>query len=181
MVLASYWDQPLSGRLSGERWLTNETDKSQEIPTLDASRETLKQSMIATILSLQQAGKKVVVLEDVPNFEFDPVLRARTASIPVRHALAVWLGTQGANEKGYAAPSIIPEAAVANSAIKEAIAGFSGVTLFDPKSELCRGTNECAYMDGDRLLYLDSHHVSPDGARYTLRNFKFPSLVDAAK
>jgi hypothetical protein len=180
VALVACWEGPF--RLSmpwhgnDRGWLTSESAKNHKIPTLDDSRRILKQSLTSTIQSLQEAGKEVIVFEDVPNFEFDPVLRSRTARIPARHALAAWLGTQDASDPGFGPPDLVPEAAIATTAVKEAVAGFSGVELVDLKKEMCRSANHCVYRDGNRLLYSDSHHLTPDGAQYALRDFRLPTL-----
>ena len=185
VALVGCWEGPF--RLSmpwhgnDRGWMTSESAKNHEIPTLDDSRELLKQSLTATILSLQEAGKEVIVFEDVPNFKFDPVLRLRTTSIPTRHSLAVWFGTLDASDPGFSSPDMVPEAAVATSAVREAVAGFSSVELVDLKKEMCRSANQCVYRDGNRLLYSDSHHLTPDGAQYALRDFRLPTLVAANK
>jgi len=40
----------------------------REKPTLNSSRELFMRSLTATIRSLQTSGKKVIVLQDVPEF-----------------------------------------------------------------------------------------------------------------
>jgi hypothetical protein len=182
VALVGFWEEPfrlsIPGRGIERKWLTNESARSHEIPTLDASSELLKESLSASILSLQKAGKKVIVFEDVPNFGFDPVLRVRTASIPARRALAGMLGTLDVRDPGFGFVSpqnLAPEAARATSAIKKAVADFSGVTLVDLKPEICGSANQCIYRMGNQLLYSDSNHLTPDGARYALRDFRLPA------
>jgi hypothetical protein len=53
---------------------------------------------------------------------------------------------------------------------------ISGIELIDLKSMLCNSQNLCAYMDGNQLLYSDEQHLTADGARYALRNFRLPRL-----
>jgi peptidoglycan/LPS O-acetylase OafA/YrhL len=185
VVLVGFWESPFRPSMpwhgDNRWWLTSNSAKGHEIPALGGSRELLKQSLIATIQSLQEAGKEVIVFEDVPNFVFDPVLRTRTARIPARHALAVLLGALDASDPGFASPDLVPEAAVAISAVREAVADFPDVALVDLKSKMCRNASQCAYRDGDRLLYSDSHHITPDGAQYALRGFRLPTLAFANK
>jgi hypothetical protein len=61
------------------------------------------------------------------------------------------------------------------SYLAEAVEGFSSVKLVDLKTKLCRRPNQCAYRDGDKLLYIDNQHLSSAGARYALRDFELPS------
>lgn len=185
VILASFWELPFSLRTPGHgnaRWyLSSESAKDHEAPPLDASRRLMKQSIATTIKSLQEAGKEVLVFEDVPTFEINPVSRVRTASIPVRHALAVWLRTADASDPGFAHPYLIPEAALASSALKEAVAEFSNVVLVDLVQEICRGAADCYYRDRSRLLYSDTDHLTADGARYALRDFRLPTLAEVGK
>jgi hypothetical protein len=106
VVLASSWDTPFRRSVPelGERrwWLTSASAKSKEMPTLDASRELLKQSIAATIQRLRASGKQVIVFEDVPKFAVAPVWRVRTASIRARQALAAMLGAADASDPGFA-------------------------------------------------------------------------------
>jgi hypothetical protein len=109
------------------------------------------------------------------------VLRALTARIPARHALAVLQGALDTSDPGFASSDLVPEAAVAISAVREAVAGFPDVALVDLKSKMCRNASQCAYRDGDRLLYSDSHHITPDGAQYALRGLRLPTRAFANK
>jgi hypothetical protein len=175
VILVSFWELPFRQIIYGQgshRWiLTTESDKSHAIPTADASQNIFTQSLKATICNLQEAGKEVIVIQDVPNFDFDPVSRLGSTLIPARHALARRLGVE---DSGIAAPTMAPEASMVPSYLREAVEGFPSVNLVDLKARLCRSPGECAYRDGDQLLYADSHHLSPAGARYVLRDFKLP-------
>jgi peptidoglycan/LPS O-acetylase OafA/YrhL len=182
VFLASSWDTPFNRSTPGpgERrwWLTGMSAKSNETPTLDASRELLKHSLAATIQSLQASGKQVVVFEDVPKFSVNPVSRVRTASIPVRQALAAMLGTGDASDPGFASPEMVSENAMIDSAIEQAVVGLQGVALYDLRPEFCSSTSHCVYRDGGRLLYSDRNHLTAYGSRYALRDFRFPTLAE---
>jgi hypothetical protein len=88
VILVSFWESPFRQRIYGQgshRWsLTTESDKSHAIPTADASRKIFTQSLTATIRNLREAGKEVIVIEDAPDFDFDPVSRlaSHTYSCP---------------------------------------------------------------------------------------------------
>ena len=175
VILACYWELPFQ---QGESrwWLTSESAHNREIPTLDASRQLFKQSLTASIQNLRDAGKQVIVIEDIPGFDSSPVSRILAARIPARHNLALWLGAQDANDSGFAPPSDIPLVALVDSLLQEATAGLPGVSLVDLKPALCRTPSQCAYRIGDRLLYLDPHHLSSDGARYAVRDLRLSTL-----
>jgi hypothetical protein len=52
------------------------------------------------------------------------------------------------------------------------------VALIDLKPMLCRGDSQCIYRMGDQVFYFDHEHLTSDGARYALREFRFPVLVE---
>jgi hypothetical protein len=178
VILSGFWEMYLSARAVG---LTADSAHEHTMPAPDASRQLLERSLRATIQSLRAAGKQVIVFEDVPDFAFDPVSRVRTASIPARHALEAMLGAVDATDPGFASPDMISETAMANSAIEQAAAGLQGVTIYDLRPEFCSSALHCVYRDGERLLYFDKNHVTPDGSRYALRDFRLPALARESK
>jgi hypothetical protein len=140
----------------------------------DETRRIFMDSLAASIRSLQASGKQVIVMDDAPSFDFDPLLRFTTSQIPVRHAIAMQLGMLNSNDSGLAPQRSPASAAKVTTLLQQTIARFSGVTLIDLQHQLCNETGRCVYLMDDRLLYRDSHHLTPDGARYALRSFRLP-------
>ena len=175
VILAAVWSAPLY-RNWQDGWFAPDLAHVNEIPTPDASRALLTQSLTATIRSLQAAGKQVIVMEDVPSFEIDPVWKVRSQRIPARRQLALWLGIRDAADPGFAPPARDQSIAASTSLVEEAVAGVKGASLVDPRPELCANPDQCVYRRGETLLYGDSSHLSPDGARYALREFRLPPL-----
>jgi hypothetical protein len=64
----------------------------------------------------------------------------------------------------------------AAAAIAEVLAANPGTMLADVKPALCKSPTECSYRDGDKLLYADTHHLTPEGASFALRGFHLPAL-----
>jgi hypothetical protein len=112
-------------------------------------------------------------VKDVPIFESNPMFTIRTAQIPARRMLATWMGSPPGNDSGFAQPSLAASVTIANTQLKMVVNSFQGVQLLDLYSQFCRDDNECVYRLGNRLLYGDEQHLSPDGANYALRNFHF--------
>jgi peptidoglycan/LPS O-acetylase OafA/YrhL len=158
-------------------WLIADPDHRNQILTPEATRALLAQSLADTVRSLQTASKQVVIFDDIPAFNFEPLWRVSTAQIPARRAIAAWLGVTDANDPGYAAPGDKAVAAAATSALQQAISGLPGVTLVDLRPSLCNAAGQCAYRDGSRLLYIDNNHISPQGATFALRNFHLPAIA----
>jgi peptidoglycan/LPS O-acetylase OafA/YrhL len=166
-------------------WLLADTSRqprnSSPIPTLTDSQALLVQSLGSQIQTLRAAGKFVIVFEDVPNFDSDPLARVRTAHIPARDALAKWLRVANAADTPID-PGFAPnnaDAAVdplAIDALEKAVPAQDGAQLVDLKPSFCLDSSHCAYRDGDRLLYFDGGHLTAYGARFALRNFHLPAL-----
>ncbi|MGD0786466.1 MAG: acyltransferase family protein [Terracidiphilus sp.] len=174
VILAAAWAAPLY-RNWMDGWLSSDLAREPRAPTQEATRRLYLESLTASIRALEGAGKQVIVLEDTPNFDFDPLLKVRTARIPARRALARWLGIQCDPDPGIAAPADDAQIAASVSVLEGAVAHLPGVALVDPKPALCQSSTQCAYRDGESLLYIDSSHLSPDGARLALRGLRFPA------
>lgn len=114
-------------------------------------------------------------MQDVPTFDFNPVLRVDAAQIPARRLLASLLTGKYPTDPGFAPIGDVSADAASKSAVKQTIAGLSGVKLVDTRNTLCDSRNLCLYRDGNHLLYTDYNHVSTDGAFYALREFTFPA------
>jgi hypothetical protein len=180
VILTAFWGAWLSR--GNYDWLTTDSAHGRESPpTQEASRKLIMDSLTASIRSLQASGKQVIVFEDVPHFAVDPVRRVRTACIPVRHALAAILGTVDTSDPGFTSPNMVSETAIADSAIEQVAAGLQGVTVYDLKPEFCSSATHCAYRDGERLLYIDTGHITVDGSHYALRDFRLPTLAEIKK
>jgi hypothetical protein len=164
-------------------WLTPDPESSQakKAPTPEAAQQLMIQSLSAAIRPLQQAGKQVIVLEDTPYFDFDPLLRVRNAQIPPRHALAEWLQSPLAGDPGLAAPANAPGIARAAEALHQTAAANPGVQLIALQPALCPTPAQCAYRQGATLLFLDNSHLSAAGASYILRDFRLPPLEPPLK
>jgi peptidoglycan/LPS O-acetylase OafA/YrhL len=174
VVLTAVWSAPLN-RTWEDGWLTADLAHAGEMPTADANSRLFVSSLTAVLRTLEAGGKRVVVIEDVPGFEIDPLWRARAARIPARRRLAAWLGIQDAVDPGFAPPDANPNIALANSLLRQTVAGVTGVQLVDLNPALCSTSSECVYRSGDNLLYDDSSHLSTFGAMYALREFRLPT------
>ena len=203
VVLTGAWSGCLERTWEGG-WLIADTSGQprntsripSRIPSLSALQALFIQSLAAQIESLRAAGKYVIVLEDVPNFSFDPLSRVRAAHIPARSALAIALGIGTELKiKNSAAPGIDPKMdssidpglapnngdasadAITSASLHQAVPAQDGAELIALKSSFCLDTSRCAYRDGDRLLYFDSGHLTAYGASFALRNFRLPALT----
>jgi peptidoglycan/LPS O-acetylase OafA/YrhL len=176
VILAGDWAGCLD-RTWERGWLTADIAQASAMPSLDAVRTLFIESLRALIETLRAAGKIVLVLEDIPNFDFDPLDRVRTARIRARGILAGWLGVEDAGDSGFAPNGVASADALAVTTLRQAVPSEDGVELIDLKPALCSAPDHCAYRDEDRLLYADSGHLTLYGARYAVRNLRLPTLA----
>lgn len=173
VIMAGRWADPFH---AGNFYpLVSDSAYESKTRSANSIRSMFVGSLLASIRPLQSTGRHVIVFDDVPNFDFDPLLRYRTSLIPARHTLAIWMGVDK-DPLGLAPASFISAANISTQLLRQTIEGLSGVELVDLKSSLCDSHNLCAYMNGNRLFYADEHHLTTDGAQYTLRHFHFPSM-----
>ena len=171
VILAGYWVLPPA---DGEWWWTTGTANQLRVTDGAESRRVFTQSLAASIQSLQASGKHVIVMQDVPNFDIDPLLIVKTARIPVRHKIAKWLGVPDLGNLGLAPPGSASSEALANTLLQETLVACPDAMLVDLKHELCDANGQCVYLKEDHLLYKDSSHLDTEGARYALRDFHIP-------
>ena len=140
----------------------------------DQSQIATMQFLERSIQSLLVKGKQVVVMEDVPQFDIDPLLNYRTSRIPIRHAFAQRLGVLNDSDEGFISPrSSLPDAS-ATKFLQEMIVTLPGATLVDLRHEFCDHAGRCIYRKDDVLFYRDFQHLSRAGADYALRDFNIP-------
>jgi hypothetical protein len=174
VIMAGRWADPFRG--GGKIYPLHSLGAlARESHSPDSPGSEFVQSLSASIRLLQKAGKHVIVFGDVPIFDFDPAWRFRTAHIRARLAMAIWLGADTDNP-GLAPAAEVSAAITSTDVLSQTLKGIPGVELIDLGSMFCDSKNLCAYKDGDRMLYSDEQHLTPEGARYALRNFRFPNL-----
>jgi peptidoglycan/LPS O-acetylase OafA/YrhL len=160
-------------------WLSTDPSRRMLVPSLESVRQLFVQSMADEIQSLRAVGKSVVLLEDVPNFDFDPMWRVRTETIPMRRVIAEALGMKNGVDFGFGADDGDRTAgALANDSLRQAVSTQPGAELIDLKPALCQDEARCAYRLGDRMLYFDSGHLTAFGALYAVRNLRISTLAE---
>lgn len=174
VILSAAWAAPFY-RDWENGWLTADLAHSQQAQTIEAANTLFAGSLRASIESLQASGKQVIVLEELPNFAIDPVWRAESARIPARRWLTSQLGIANASDSGFASAESDANISLANSQLVQTAAQSKGALLVDLKPALCGHSGQCAYRDGDKLLYIDGSHLSHEGALLAVRNFRFPA------
>ena len=127
----------------------------------ELSREALLHDGLADASSvLQHAGKKVVILKDVPFMGVVPMKRAASCNNSVRAAI------NGLTRDSAACEVAPPNELVRDTqsaAIIESVARTTGAVIADPATSLCDGEG-CRFASGGRMLYVDQQHLSAAGS-----------------
>ena len=175
VVLMASWEAPLN-RNWMDGWLTADLAHQAIVPTPETEHQVYLAALTSTVHALEASGKLVILIEDTPNFGFDPMMRVRTSSIPARRELAKWMGSQS-SDSGVSHPAGDPSIPVAVALMQEASAQLPGVPLYDLKPAFCETPTRCTYRDGDTLLFADSTHLTSEGAARAVRTIRFPELL----
>jgi peptidoglycan/LPS O-acetylase OafA/YrhL len=170
VILSAYWSAPFTEEVSGARYQL----AGGRPATHEESVENLKHGLSDAVEILHASGKRVIVLEDVPLFRFDPVRRLRWTEIPVRGFLARLL-TPDTEAVGSVPRSelLSKDDDLATAIVQQAASPTA--SMFDPKSNLC-DAQACSFLADGRLLYVDSQHLSTSGALLARRGLALNTM-----
>jgi peptidoglycan/LPS O-acetylase OafA/YrhL len=174
VMLAARWSDPfLDGNI--EPLLSPGPAGPRQRPAASAMAGLFADALAKNIAALQAMGKRVVLIEDVPNFDFDPLCALRAGYIPARRLLASWI-TRDNHAPGMAPASFADAVERSDQALENTRARFQDVDLINLRPTLCDGNGLCTYMQSGRLLYSDEQHLTAYGAFYALRGVNLPGL-----
>ena len=166
VFVAGYWTAPFAEEHLGQRFIAS--DRPGVTVTPDESRAFLRTGIDATVAYLAAAGKTVVLVKDVPMFNFDPVRAVAAQAIPVRRQLAAALHVPPTGDGHTAADSTLTNKDdLAHRLLDEAGRRAPYPTVLDPAATLCT-QGRCRYGDSNNLFYVDFQHLSAAGARFML-------------
>jgi peptidoglycan/LPS O-acetylase OafA/YrhL len=166
VVFLAYWSRMFRIEEQGGRYV--EEGSAGSTTTLDQSRQNLYKGVERAVRQMEQSGKKVYLVQDNPQLDFDPVRHMLATLIGPRHAMARFLaGSTLLYSSGLApAPPTAAEEA-ARVAIADVAALHPNVYLYDLRNELC---NErlCRFALGNQVYYNDQEHLSSTGGQAAL-------------
>jgi peptidoglycan/LPS O-acetylase OafA/YrhL len=174
VALASYWsDSLVDPYVHNTGWIVTGSSTQAPKPTLETSEKMLSDALIATISALQKAGKRVLVLQDVPVFSEDPLWRFRTARLPLRAWLVNRLRPRQPIDPG-ADVEMYPSAYLAARLIIEDATKTTGASLFDLESALRISSTTYRYRDSVHSFYEDNQHLTLAGGHAALAGLTLP-------
>ena len=180
VVLVAFWDGAFDPRTT-EGKLATINDTAGQTHTQRESESLLRSSLAATLQTLTAAGKRVVVFGDTPVFDTDPVWRMRSSNIPIRRRLVTFLRGRSFQLDPGADQAFDATDSQSNMQLllKAVSTSFPGVTFWEPRKQLCDSNQLCTYREGETILFVDTNHVSPEGAEVALRGWVLPPSRNA--
>lgn len=172
VVLTGVWSNPFR-KESAMRLITLTQDSGPAAAGSTASIFT--RSLNDMIQTLQKAGKRVVLVDDVPTFDFDPLMRFETVYIPARRALGS-IFDESIISSEYAPAAYASAAHKVTALLAKTQEEFPGVELVELRPRFCDSHDLCVYMANDKPYFRDDNHVTQDGARYALQGFRLPKV-----
>ena len=111
------------------------------------------------------AGKKVVIVGDIPRFDFNPMRRVIGDHLPIRAALRRMIDPDYDIDKEFVARKPDTELYTrSRQTVASVAADYPGVTYIDLEAQLC-AEGRCRFqLDGKPLMF-DYHHLSAFGSR----------------
>jgi peptidoglycan/LPS O-acetylase OafA/YrhL len=174
VLLDALWDGSFDPRYTDAGKLAVAGHDPASHPSQAETKALLDSSMRATVQALLAAHKQVIVFNDIPGFEIDPIWRMRTSQIPLRSKLSNLLnrGAGGVDSGVDRAYDDTPEQIAGRRQLQQTILSVPRVSLWDARSHLCSEGGLCVYREGQTPLFLDTNHLSPEGASRVLQGLQ---------
>jgi peptidoglycan/LPS O-acetylase OafA/YrhL len=169
VVLAAFWSAPFVADNSSR---LVRTDQLNAIVSPEESRQNFESGLRALVRRLSTAHKQVVLIQDAPYFNFNPLRHAEARWMPARHTLERLIAQNSdIDELSTSRSNVIDDQHTAFKIIDSVAAGLPDVTVLDMQQRLC-DLRRCRFADDSRVYYIDAHHLSLQGARYALEQLK---------
>jgi hypothetical protein len=140
-----------------------------------SSLKLLDESLRHTAQVLLDAHKQVVVFNDSPFFQVQPMWRMRTSQINLRERLWDVLGGSGDPDPGVSiAGDLDPTRLSVQNIVQQFAASTPTVQFWDLRKPLCDGGPLCRYRDGGLIYFADDSHLTETGAERALQGWTPP-------
>jgi len=135
--------------------------------TSEQNAANLKFGIEGEIAALESAGKRVILIDDFPEFSFDPVESIRYRQMPLRRTLNRLLLSdepeQWQSTSEDASLELVAPKRAVSADLAELAKSDPSLTLISLKDEFCRG-GRCYFANDSDLYYYDGDHLSEMGA-----------------
>jgi len=166
VLITGFWSANFKSEDLGERFVRDGEAASSVSPA--ASRKNLEAGLDAAVARLESAGKHVVLIKDVPLFDFDPLRRMIANFIPLRRRLSRVLSPGADLDTGEAPTADVTNEVDPSAGIIDRVAaGHPLIQVVDPKPAFCTA-DRCRFAAGQDLYYTDYQHLSALGAMQAL-------------
>ncbi len=128
--------------------------------TLSGKKDLFFFGLDRTIAILEKAGKKVVVVVDVPELPFFPRDKLRY----------IMIKNESGQTASLAKSSVVNRQSQLRAGIAQLKIAHPALLIYDPMEFLCDDT-ACHIVIDDVLIYRDSHHLSSRGSMFFARKF----------
>ncbi len=171
--MASYWVSTFDPQ-GTQQLVSSEVGPSKE--RNDASSlKLLDESLRHTAQVLLDAHKQVVVFNDSPFFQIQPMWRMRTSQITLRKRLWDALGGSGDPDPGLSiAGDLDPTRLSVQNIVRQFATSTPTVQFWDLRKPLCDGGPLCRYRDGGQIYFADDSHLTETGAERALQGWTPP-------
>lgn len=167
VVLSARWSRLMSGPdfdYGNERWLKMAGMSAED-------RASFVKNGQYFISTLNKAGKKIVLMRDIPDLDFDPatcynIRPVRLGKVNIRQNCSM------------AQAPFEPRRQLQNAVLDEMLKPFPAVKVYDPVPVFCQ-KGVCKASDGTLPYYLNADHVNNYGAELVFKDFVpkvFPEL-----
>jgi len=151
----------------GRVYVPDQTNQAPSAQSAELNEANLKTGVQNEIAALEAAGKRVILVDDFPEFSFDPVESVRYRRMPFRRALnRVILSEepeQWQSTSQDAALELIPAKRAVSAEFADIAKSDPNLTLVSLKDDFCRG-GRCYFANESEVYYFDADHLSDAGA-----------------
>jgi peptidoglycan/LPS O-acetylase OafA/YrhL len=151
----------------GRIYVPDHPSGSPAAQSAEQNDANLKAGVKNEIAALEAAGKRVILIDDFPEFAFNPVESVRYRQMPMRRALNRLLladePQQWQTTSQDASRELLPAKRVATAEFNELAATDPTISLISLKDAFCQ-QGQCYFANGSDLYYFDGDHLSDVGA-----------------
>ncbi len=165
VILSGFWQVPFgaSAVAAGDAYVEADGTAASR-----SSEDELRIALARTIRRLMAAGKKVIVLSDVPYLRFNPARHAMVPFLPARRAAEALLSPDfqpidGQVDRRFVEPTDDTGARV----VQQAVGDVPGATFASLSHILCT-PSLCRFSEGTTPFYIDPEHLSRPGADHVV-------------